>query len=62
MTACAPSGALSRQICLTPADCSLAGSTCPTNKVTDSTAGLYKTCHPPVVDAGTTAPADAGTE
>jgi hypothetical protein len=39
--------------------------TCPTNKATDSTAGLYKTCHVP--DAGTTTTAeggaaDAGTE
>jgi hypothetical protein len=64
LSACNPSGALSRQVCATPADCPDLTYTCPTNKVTDSTAGLYKTCHPPVVDAGTTTtpPADAGSE
>jgi hypothetical protein len=63
MTACAASGYLSRIVCVTPQDCPGGidgGYTCPTNKSTDSTAGLYKTCHAPVVDAG--AVADAGTE
>ncbi len=67
MTQCLGSGDLSRIVCVTALDCPDTTYTCPTNKVSDSTGALYKTCHPPVVDAGTTgeggtAPADAGTE
>ena len=62
MSACTASGYLSRQVCLTIADCPNAMYTCPTGNASDSTGGLFKTCHPPVAEAGTTPPADAGTE
>jgi hypothetical protein len=48
MAACAPGGALSRVVCMTPLDCPDSTYTCPASKPADSTAGLYNTCHPPV--------------
>jgi hypothetical protein len=69
MTQCNASGYQSRILCGSTADCPGGidgGYTCPGTKAGDSTDGLYKTCHPPVADAGTAteggAPRDAGIE